>query len=219
MLAKSKLNSIETLISQALIDMEISHEEFITILKEKDKYEKMKESLRSENEKQEIMALSSIKSKTSVKNSQKLLSILCHQNLFFFVCMYKMVDISAKTWNKAEVSVIKIHKSDNVNKTLLKVLCIYDIAKKWGGKNIYNLIDKKITKGKYMVKNMSDLTKPQIRKYKIGRAKLILKSKYSMYVHEDIAITIIMQSRLSDPKTIKFRADLGFNQINLILKK
>ena len=29
MLAKSKLNSIETLISQALIDMEISHEEYI----------------------------------------------------------------------------------------------------------------------------------------------------------------------------------------------
>ena len=28
-----------------------------------------------------------------------------------------------------------------------------------------------------------------------------------------------MQSRLSDPKTIKFRADLGFNQINLILRK
>ena len=35
MLAKSKLNSIETLTSQALIDMEISHEEFLTILKEK----------------------------------------------------------------------------------------------------------------------------------------------------------------------------------------
>ena len=51
MLAKSKLNSIETLVSQALIDMEISHEEFITILKEKDKYEKMKDNLRSENEK------------------------------------------------------------------------------------------------------------------------------------------------------------------------
>ena len=40
-----------------------------------------------------------------------------------------------------------------------------------------------------------------------------------MYVHEDIGITIIMQSRLSDPKTIKFRSDLGLNQINLILKK
>ena len=32
--------------------MEISHEEFITILKEKDKYEKMKENMRNVNEKQ-----------------------------------------------------------------------------------------------------------------------------------------------------------------------
>ena len=43
--------------------MEISHKEFVTILKEKDKYEKMKDNLTSENEKQEIMRLSSIKSK------------------------------------------------------------------------------------------------------------------------------------------------------------
>ena len=64
MLAKSKLNIIETLISRALIGMEISHEEFVTILKEKVKYENMKENLRSENEKQEIMRLNSIKSKT-----------------------------------------------------------------------------------------------------------------------------------------------------------
>ena len=34
MLAKSKLNSIETLVSQALIDLEISHEKFIAILKD-----------------------------------------------------------------------------------------------------------------------------------------------------------------------------------------
>ena len=45
MLAKSKLNSIETLISQTLIHMDISHEEFVTTLKEKDKYENMKENL------------------------------------------------------------------------------------------------------------------------------------------------------------------------------
>ena len=51
MLAKSKLSSIETLISQASIDREISNEEFITILKEKDKYEMMKDNLRSEDEK------------------------------------------------------------------------------------------------------------------------------------------------------------------------
>ena len=84
MLAKSKLNSIETLISQALIDMDISHEEFVTILKEKDKYEKMKDNLWSENEKyvsndtsckatHEIMRFSSIKSKTlkNGKNNKK----------------------------------------------------------------------------------------------------------------------------------------------------
>ena len=35
MLAKSELNSIETLVSQALIDMETSHEEHIATLKEK----------------------------------------------------------------------------------------------------------------------------------------------------------------------------------------
>ena len=63
MLAKSKLNSIETLISQALIDMEISHEEFIAIFKEKDKYEKMKENVRNVSEKQENMRLNSMNSR------------------------------------------------------------------------------------------------------------------------------------------------------------
>ena len=46
MLAKRKLNSIETIISQALIDLQISHEEFKTITYEKEKYEKMKEDIR-----------------------------------------------------------------------------------------------------------------------------------------------------------------------------
>ena len=64
MLAKSKPNSIETLISQALIDLDISQEELVRILKEKDKYEKTKENLRSENEEYKIMRLSSVKSKT-----------------------------------------------------------------------------------------------------------------------------------------------------------
>ena len=64
MLAESKLNSIETLISQAVIDIDKNHEEFIAILKEKDKHEKMKENLRNENgESYETMRLSSVKSK------------------------------------------------------------------------------------------------------------------------------------------------------------
>ena len=51
MLATSKLISIETPISQALIDLEISHEEFETIINKKEKYEKkyekMKEDIRT----------------------------------------------------------------------------------------------------------------------------------------------------------------------------
>ena len=46
-LAKGKLNSIETLMSQALIDLEISHEEFKTIFNEKEQYDQMKESFRN----------------------------------------------------------------------------------------------------------------------------------------------------------------------------
>ena len=63
MLAKIKLNSIETLISQALIDMEISHQEFNAIIREKQKYERTKEYLRSASEKQENMRLNSVNSR------------------------------------------------------------------------------------------------------------------------------------------------------------
>ena len=54
MLAKSNLNGIETLISQALIDLENSHEEFVAILNENEKYEKMKEDLRTIKSSEEL---------------------------------------------------------------------------------------------------------------------------------------------------------------------
>ena len=54
MLGKSKLNSIETLISQGLIDLEISHGEFKTIVKEKEKYEKIKERITMINSSDEL---------------------------------------------------------------------------------------------------------------------------------------------------------------------
>ena len=46
MLARSKLNSIESKISEALINNEISHEDFMTILNEEKKYRELKESIR-----------------------------------------------------------------------------------------------------------------------------------------------------------------------------
>ena len=60
MLATSKLDTIKTLISQALIDMEISHKEFNAFIREKQKYERMKENLRNATEKQENMILNSV---------------------------------------------------------------------------------------------------------------------------------------------------------------
>ena len=64
MLAKSKLKRIETLVSQTLIDTEIIHEEFNTIIQEKQKYEKMKENVRNVNEKQENMILNRVNPRT-----------------------------------------------------------------------------------------------------------------------------------------------------------
>ena len=46
-LARNKLNIIETLMSQALIDFDISHEEFKNIIDEKKKYEQIKESIKN----------------------------------------------------------------------------------------------------------------------------------------------------------------------------
>ena len=46
-LARTKLNIIETLISQALIDFEIRHEEFSKIIYEKNNYEQIRDNIRT----------------------------------------------------------------------------------------------------------------------------------------------------------------------------
>ena len=65
-----KVNSIalKLQVSLALIDMEISHEEFNAIIREKQKYERMKENVRNVSEKQENMRLNSV-------NSRKIMSL------------------------------------------------------------------------------------------------------------------------------------------------
>ena len=49
MLVRSKLKSIESEISEALINDEISHEDFMTIINEEKKYREIKESIRMMN--------------------------------------------------------------------------------------------------------------------------------------------------------------------------
>ena len=46
-LARSRLNIIENLISQALIDFEVTHEEFLKIIYEKNNYEQIIDNIRS----------------------------------------------------------------------------------------------------------------------------------------------------------------------------
>ena len=53
-LAKSKFNSIEALMSQALIALDISQEEFNTIVNEEKKYDQMKEIIRNIKARDEI---------------------------------------------------------------------------------------------------------------------------------------------------------------------
>ena len=49
MLARSELNSIESKMSEGLINNEISYEDFITIINERNKYRELKESIRMMN--------------------------------------------------------------------------------------------------------------------------------------------------------------------------
>ena len=63
-----------------------------------------------------------------MKKQPKIIEHLHHQNIFFYI--YKMLDIiSSETWNKAGVAAIKIHENENVNKTVLLLLCISDSNK------------------------------------------------------------------------------------------
>ena len=61
------------------------------------------------------------------KKQPKIIEHLHHQKIV--LCMHKMVDIRAETWDKAGGSVIRIHENDDVNKAPLLLLCISDISK------------------------------------------------------------------------------------------
>ena len=134
------------------------------------------------------------------------------KKIFFWFCMYKMVDISTKTWNNAGVDVIIIHYRGE-NKPVLW-LRIKDIGRELDAENIYNLMDKEI-KGRFETDNPTD---EQIKKYKRYGSEFIENKKF-MYVHEDIIMPVIMHCRVATPKSTEFRSKLGFNQDNITLIK
>ena len=76
MLARSKLNSIKSKISEALIKNEISHEDFMTILNEEKKYRELKESIRMmNNQRSDVEEISLIEEGRKI-GIKKLLSVI-----------------------------------------------------------------------------------------------------------------------------------------------
>ena len=76
MLARSKLNSIESKISEALINNEISHEDFMTILNEEKKYRELKESIRMMNSQKSDVEKLSLIEEGKKQVLMKLLSVM-----------------------------------------------------------------------------------------------------------------------------------------------
>ena len=164
MLAKNKSQSIETLISQALIDLEITHEEFKTILNERDKYEEMQENIRNikSNDRKDELSENNSYNRKNNKNTQ----IFLKHN---FLCIYKMVNISVKNYQNARVYIII-----TPNRELFWVKMI-DVQRGLGIKNKSYTVKKEIH-GIFENKNP---TEKQIRKYKRSEKEFDEKSKSS----------------------------------------
>ena len=73
MLARSKLNSIESKISEALINNEISHEDFTSIINEEKNYRKLKESIRMMKTKRNDTEINSLIEKGKRKSINKII--------------------------------------------------------------------------------------------------------------------------------------------------
>ena len=64
-LAKSKLNTIDTLLSSALNDSKISHEDFTNIITEKSIYENIKENIKNKIEPTELPSIEELTAEPS----------------------------------------------------------------------------------------------------------------------------------------------------------
>ena len=76
MLARSKLNSIESKISEALINNKISHENFMTVLNEEKKSRELKKSIRMMNSQRNDVDKTSLIEEGKKKILMKLLSAI-----------------------------------------------------------------------------------------------------------------------------------------------
>ena len=76
MLPRSKLNSIESKISEALMNNEISHKDFVTILNEEKKYRELREAIRMMNSPRSDAEKFSLIEESKKQVLMKLLSVI-----------------------------------------------------------------------------------------------------------------------------------------------
>ena len=159
MLAKSKLNSIETLMSQALIDLESSHEEFKTIVNKKEKYDQMKESIRNKKDKENFS-----------ENEQF--------NFFSFV-LCNMVVITVEDYKNA-----KVHTLTVKNKKLFWVKMM-DVQRGLGIKIIHDLARKEIC-GIFETKKITEEQKRKYIRTERGISKILTDDSKFKYARSDL---------------------------------
>ena len=101
MLAKSKLNSTEKLVSQALINLEIISEEYKSIINKEENYRRLKESIRmmkSSNEKEQL-------NENNKNNSENCGNAQIQKNKYF-LNIYKKFKNSVEVYEKNGIEVI-----------------------------------------------------------------------------------------------------------------
>ena len=90
-----------------------------------------------------------------------------------------------------------------------------NVQKRFGVENIYDLLRKET----WRTYETDNPTKEQIRKYKRREKELDNNSNSNFrYVRSDIIFKIIMHCRKTQ-KAVKFKTQLGFNPINLIMSE
>ena len=120
---------------------------------------------------------------------------------YIFFCMYKMVEISAETYDKNCVYTKKENKK--VDKKHSLWIRMIDIRKSLDVENIYDLVRKKIS-CRYESNNS---TQQKIRKHKRFEYEWFKDDKY-FYFHEDVITSITMHCKLSTPKSNEFRSNI-----------
>ena len=166
--------------------MGISNKEFITILNEKNKYERMKHNLKNENENK--------KQKNHKIEQYKIKNQVPSKKFFFFLVYIKILEITKETQEKCGIKTIEYyHKKEDIIELWQKMS---DAEGQISHSNIANAALKRIRK--YCGKKTKDITEEEKEKY-----KAFFEGETGIFIIEKLTRDIIEHSKL--PKAIELK--------------